>query len=54
MNVHEFRREIAKQEHVQIPSIHLVDFDATKYAPGDQKDTDVKMNGLYTNNIVKY
>jgi len=54
MKVFEFRKQVADQEHVPISSIQLVDYDIEKYSHEYSKDTEININGLYTNNIVKY
>ena len=52
--VDEFRREVANYEHVAMSSIQLVDYDKEKYVHGMGVDTETKMDGLYTNNVIKY
>lgn len=50
----DFRRHLARQEHVPMSSIQLVDYDKTKFDFNYEKEDNVLISNVYTNNIVKY
>lgn len=50
----DFRRELALQEHVPMSSIQLVDYDKSKFNFDYDKNPDILISNVYTNNKVKY
>ena len=50
----EFRRELARTEHVPMKSIELVGYDKIKYDFAYEKDENILISNVYPKNIVRY